>query len=584
MIIPVVFSLDPVNNLPCLWSFYKGVSFAKRFAWPVISQERYFECFGRHPKGFEFFEEDAVCAKFEYDKPEVEDLNKITQVKFPEKIEREYIRGFASQTDAYMTCLIKSWPEMEAFLRNAIKIIEAQYTEKIEAFIVFQSYKFIDNVADEVKIPVFHYEWGPMRYDFYRNTSYFDRKGIYGDSDFQQRLEKFNEEWDDSLPIFSKRELLALLLEKEYLHYATDMYPNPKYEVGLAFGYSNATAVTARNRISAVELYSKVQRIFSEDEIGVRYHPGDPLHANLRKGQESSGKLIDFILNCKRIACACSNVAFEAMLFGRIVYEEKWSQYGCIANNLDEGLTERMPDDHIMNFVVFNLLIPFELLNNVEYIRFRLKEKSEKRIFLYHLNYYLSTLNISKRILKLDSDARLKVIIAIREGKMEAKEIDVKEYVDFNIEEGFGAEVTNQIKEERTKNLIKEKESYINSLVSKCQEEYEELVKTNELLKKEQEYSKSLLEGIKFRDDRINELDSLLSKEQAYSKSLIDGIIFRDSEIKRITEDAGNVHEMMEYLGEKMKSVESEVKGCKSSIESEIEAKKNRWKIFGKKK
>ena len=109
-------------------------------------------------------------------------------------------------------------------------------------------------------------------------------------------------------------------------------------------------------------------------------------------------------------------------------------------------------------------------------------------------------------------------------------------------------------------------------------------MKTNELLKKEQEYSKSLLEGIKFRDDRINELDSLLSKEQAYSKSLIDGIIFRDSEIKRITEDAGNVHEMMEYLGEKMKSVESEVKGCKSSIESEIEAKKNRWKIFGKKK
>ena len=69
-------------------------------------------------------------------------------------------------------------------------------------------------------------------------------------------------------------------------------------------------------------------------------------------------------------------------------------------------------------------------------------------------------------------------------------------------------------------------------LVKKCQEEYEELVKTNELLKKEQEYSKSLLDGIGFRDGRIKELDELLAKEQAYSRSLMDGITFRDSEIK----------------------------------------------------
>lgn len=87
-------------------------------------------------------------------------------------------------------CLITPWPEMELFLKKAVEEIKKQYTEEIEAFVVFQSYKFIDDVADELRIPVFHYEWGPMRYDFYRNTSYFDRKGICGDSDFAQRLEK----------------------------------------------------------------------------------------------------------------------------------------------------------------------------------------------------------------------------------------------------------------------------------------------------------------------------------------------------------------------------------------------------------
>ena len=145
---------------------------------------------------------------------------------------------------------------------------------------------------------------------------------------------------------------------------------------------------------------------------------------------------------------------------------------------------------------------------------------------------------------------------------METGEINVKEYINFNIEGGFGNEVSNQISEERTKNLLKDKESYINMLVKKCQEEYEELVKTNELLKKEQEYSKSLLDGIGFRDGRIKELDELLAKEQAYSRSLMDGITFRDSEIKGTLE---------------------RLDVCMNYIQSEIENRKNKWKILSRK-
>lgn len=78
---------------------------------------------------------------------------------------------------------------------------------------------------------------------------------------------KFNEEWDETIPVFTKRELLALFLEKEHLHYATDKYPEPELEIGLAFGYSNATAGTARNSISAVELYSKYKKYFPRAKL-----------------------------------------------------------------------------------------------------------------------------------------------------------------------------------------------------------------------------------------------------------------------------------------------------------------------------
>ena len=152
---------------------------------------------------------------------------------------------------------------------------------------------------------------------------------------------------------------------------------------------------------------------------------------------------------------------------------------------------------------------------------------------------------------------------------METGEINVKEYINFNIEGGFGNEVSNQISEERTKNLLKDKESYINMLVKKCQEEYEELVKTNELLKKEQEYSKSLLDGIGFRDGRIKELNELLAKEQAYSRSLMDGITFRDSEINKMSEEAGDIKGTLERLDV-----------CMNYIQSEIENRKNKWKIL----
>ena len=106
-------------------------------------------------------------------------------------------------------------------------------------------------------------------------------------------------------------------------------------------------------------------------------------------------------------------------------------------------------------------------------------------------------------------------------------------------------------------------------LVKKCQEEYEELVKTNELLKKEQEYSKSLLDGIGFRDGRIKELDELLAKEQAYSRSLMDGITFRDSEINKMSEEAGDIKGTLERLDV-----------CMNYIQSEIENRKNKWKIL----
>ena len=508
MIIPLIFSLDPANqNKPFLWSFYKGLFFARKYSWPIVAQERYFAYIDKQKEDYPYFFQKDVCSQFEYACPQAEDLSEITKVMLPDKLEKKYIEKFPSQTDAYLASLLMDWHEMEEFLEKSLCELEVRYEEKVEAILMLQDCKFVNNVCEKLKIPVFHYEWGPMRYSVYRNTAYFDQQGLGGDSSLGQRYATFKAAgYLKEVPIFSNRELLAIFLNLKYLHYAEEIYPKAIYKMGLAFGYTNATLVSARTSVNQVELYTRARNYYLEDEIGIRYHPGDPMHAKLLKAHEESGNLIDFILKCERVACINSNVAFEAMLFGKYVYEEKWSQYGFISNYLVDGLTDRYPENEILNFVVFGLLIPYELLNSAEYIRFRLKVKDEKEIYLYHLNYYLSILGLDDSFLNLPERKRLKVILMKRRGKMEDGELKLEDYIRFSSNEKYKGEVNNYIDIKQKEEEISQKIAYIDELTRKSREEYAELVKTNELLKKEQEYSQSLLEGIEYRDGRINQL------------------------------------------------------------------------------
>ena len=74
-----------------------------------------------------------------------------------------------------------------------------------------------------------------------------------------------------------------------------------------------------------------------------------------------------------------------------------------------------MADDVFMSFIAFGFLIPFEFLNNPEYLLWRLSKPSEKEIYLYHLYYYLNCCGLEKSVLDLEGGVRLKTIVQRRE-------------------------------------------------------------------------------------------------------------------------------------------------------------------------
>ena len=396
MIIPVVYSLNPVaNNKMYTWVFIKAVSFAKKHYWPVIAQEQYFDSIDEM-KGF--FSENLL-EHFEYDPICMDDLDKIIPIRIPKSIEKAYVKNFPSQTDAYLASIRESWVEMERFFEEEIQNLEKSAGEKIEAFITLPNNKFLENVAKKRNIPVIHFEWGPFRPKAYRKTAYFSFENIV--TELEKRYNKFLEDHlDEKVPIFTKKEILAFFLEKDYLHYLF-VDKQPTYEMGIATGYTTIGEYSAYNMVSMMELQTTVSEYFSEQDVCWRMHPEDPYHAQLDvKNKSQHESTIDFILDCKRVLSLSSNMIYEAMLYDKIGYDVGFSHYSFQGNSTLDGLKDKKPDIRFLNFVAFSYLIPYELLEDVDYIRYRLTNPSEDDIYNFHLNYYLNRLGLKRKVVE----------------------------------------------------------------------------------------------------------------------------------------------------------------------------------------
>jgi len=412
MIIPVIFSLSPTfDNLMYSWVFYKGISLAKNYGWPVFAQRQYFEAKERQ-KQLGFLTE-AFAKGNDYDLYSPADESCYIRVEFPEERIQRYIAKYPSQTDAYLASMAEPWPEMTTFMVETVRTIEKQLGEKADAFMCLHDTPFIRDAARQLGIDIIHFEWGPFRATTYRNTAYLDLKGSVCDGEMLERYEKFKL-IQSEVPLLGSKEILSLFLKDEYLDYAVAEDEEPIYEAGLALGYNVIHNFASLTQSSAIEALSAVHKEVGTEKIWVRYHPGDPIHAKLAGIEEHQGPLIDFIKKSKRIVCINSNVAFEAMLFHRPAYDLGMSKYGVIGNHSLKGLTDNLPEDDFLSFIAFGYLIPFELLKNVEYLRWRLSRPGEKEIYLYHLSYYLNCYGLEEELLSLPANTWFERIMTQR--------------------------------------------------------------------------------------------------------------------------------------------------------------------------
>ena len=231
------------------------------------------------------------------------------------------------------------------------------------------------------------------------------------DGQLQNRYEKFLKEVAEApVNFLSRKEILSMFLDYKFMENINLLNCKPEYEMGIGCTYTIDVSLFANSSfLNNLELITMAKRYYNEKVLSIRLHPGDPIRANLRNYSiDNSSTSMHFINRCKRISVINSNIAFEAMLWGRTAYVLGNSPYAFKAYRDLSIINDLVVDLEFVNYVVFAYLIPYELMLDVEYLRWRLTNPTESEIYNYNLNYYLSCRGIESSILEESGVDRLR--------------------------------------------------------------------------------------------------------------------------------------------------------------------------------
>lgn len=272
-------------------------------------------------------------------------------------------------------------PELEAVLFAALS-----QESHIECVLTWCNCPSLNAAAKRRNIKVVNLELGPLRSPEYLSTAYFDFSGVNGNTEAERRYLSSDYRFNMNAQVAQLREFFAdsppampsVLQDDE--DRAED-----KFDVGIALQVENDSNIIAfSNSFNNQSLLDYAEFTFPGRRL-VRSHPGSRF--TLQAGHDvidHSANSIGFIHRCKHILTINSSVGLEAMLLDVPVTVLGDCSYAfCNVANQTEKVKR-------LAFYLFSYLVPFELLFDINYIRFRLSSPDEAEIITKHVNYYIT--------------------------------------------------------------------------------------------------------------------------------------------------------------------------------------------------
>lgn len=334
--------------------------------------------------------QQSWCETFEYEPPH--DLEGVQFRTVPDDLLAARQSRLRSRWRVYGQLTTRRCAEVEAAFDGALASIPN--ASDAEAVVTFANMPSLSRVAAKRRLPVVHTHFGPLRKPDYLMTGYWDRRGVNSRTDAARRFRAFRREVAGRGPTLLSCEELLHTLRRTAVPDGPDAADAP-YATGLALqGEENGYV----HGLGALDLISAAQERFRRDDILLRSHPGALTRYSDALGvADTSASATDFILACRTVMTVSSGVAFEAMLLGRRCVVLGDSPF-CIAADRSFGAADRRTHrDHLLalNCLAFGYLVPYALMFDLEYTRWRLTDPPEVDILRHHQRWYRERLTAS---------------------------------------------------------------------------------------------------------------------------------------------------------------------------------------------
>lgn len=325
----------------------------------------------------------------------------IISYPIPQALEDEYLSRFNTEREAWLALINDEQIEYTNFITSMLDKIEEDGKEKIDAILTYIYSPSLHKACKEKDIPIFELEYSPIRYTNYACTmGYFMRENKFSKEESDNRYKKFIQEANgkEFIPL-TRKELMALVFLPKNISLIYDYNKSIEYDLAVALGPQDDCLRECFGTMDNDTLIKQAKALYG-DSILIRTHPEETqsiekYHLDI----DVSDNSLQFIHKCRRVATITSNVGFEGMLMGKPTY--------MVGDMPFSGQTMRhliIDDDMVcdalyLNFLMFCAFTPYELLFDVDYIKWRISNVSELEIYMRNLQYILKELHIEKEIL-----------------------------------------------------------------------------------------------------------------------------------------------------------------------------------------
>lgn len=382
---------------------------------------------------------DRFFREFEMRKFSLEELSDVEQYFIPDKIFDEKDAKYSVRTDVLFDLDKNPFSELEDYLCKIIETIKTKHPdEKIEGmFYCAETCAPFRRVCKKYGIPLIPYSFSAIKMPHgYRQTLYYASLigQLYNSDECEIRYNRFLSENNNSIPVFSNREIIAFIGKERTLPLIQLMHHQPQYEMGVCCEcYTVIPAFFAHNPCTDDDIFYECNELFGPDQIKVRSHALQLDHIQVDRNEVHNDPAA-YILSCKRLSSCRSQIMLKVMMWGRTaIMKRNTHAFSFMCEHDYKSL--KKTDVEVLNYYIFCYLVPNDLMFSGEYWQWRMTNPTETEIYKRHLDFYIEMLNLPKSILtEQDEPTRFKSLLQSRGCDEELINILLEDKHDFDID------------------------------------------------------------------------------------------------------------------------------------------------------